>query len=82
MKLKNLVQSTQALLDTKSSKLKSKKKELKKLVRQLREKEQSLAEDLACEGEESKRRKIKRKAALAHSQRKKGLEALKALKKD
>lgn len=81
MKLKKLTQQIEDFFDTKKSQRNAKAKALKQVISQLKDKEKSLKKEIEQEKDKGKREKLERKASLAHSQRKKGLLALKELKK-
>ena len=58
----------------------TKKADLEILLKKLRKKEKALKEELASELDMEKKQTLENKIALAHTQRKKGLVALAALK--
>ncbi len=81
MILRELSKLVEELLSPETSEKNAKKADLKTLLKQLRVEEKSLKEDLTQEIDEEKKQKLTNKIALAHSQRKKGLTALAAIKK-
>jgi len=79
MKLRKLLEKAEALLVPKERKRKAQKKNLKHVLKKLRQQEKSLLKRLETEPSKSKSAKIKEQAALAHAQRQKGLQALQSL---
>jgi predicted RNA-binding Zn ribbon-like protein len=80
MKLRELLELVEELLSTKKSEQMTKKADLEILLKKLRKKEKALKEELASELDMEKKQTLENKIALAHTQRKKGLVALAALK--
>lgn len=82
MKLKALLEEAEMLLNTEDGKRKKRMKAIKKTLKKLRKREKRLTEKLdTVESAEDKKR-ISKKIALAHAQRKKGLKVLKGLRKE
>jgi len=79
MKLKKLIHKTEAFLNSDKRKRKEKKKYLKHVLKKLRAYEEQLEIQLESETQSEKIEKLKRKMALTHQQRKKGVALLKEL---
>ncbi len=80
MKLSKLIKRAEgALIGTKNKQL-AKRADLKTAIHKLRKKEKALTDELQETTDKEERQHLKKKIALAHSQRKKGLSALAALK--
>lgn len=79
MKLKKLLEQAEILLNTEDGKRKKRIKDIKKILKKLRKREKRLAEkhDKANTAEDKKR--ISKKMALTHAQRKKGIKLLEDL---
>ena len=81
MKLKKLIAQVQEYLDADERQRKEKIKHIKSVLKQLRAHEERLYEHLESESDPARIENLKRKIKLAHSQRKKGINMLKELKK-
>jgi len=82
MKLKKLIRKTEAFLSSDKRKRKEKKKYLKHVLKELRQYEEQLSKQLETETDPQIIVKLKRKIALTHKQREKGVLLLKQLKHD
>ena len=82
MKLKKLISKTEEFLNSDKRKRKEKKKYLKQVLKELRQYEEALCIRLETETDPESIKKLKRKKAVAHQQRKKGVSLLKELKKE
>ncbi len=79
MKYKKMLKRLKELLSEEAQQKKAQCKELKRLLKLLKKKEKALRERLEHETGEKQREKLKKRIAVLHAQRKKGLEALKAM---
>lgn len=79
MKVKKLMTKVHAFINSDQRSQKKKEKRLKEVIKTLRTYEKELAVKLENEPDLERRAKLKKKKALAHEQRKKGLKTLKAL---
>lgn len=77
MKLKKLIKKTEAFLSSDKRKRKEKKEYLKHVLKKLRNYEEQLLTLLQSETDPAIIEKLKRKIALAHKQREKGVLLLK-----
>jgi len=82
MKLKKLINKTEAFLSSDKRKRKEKKKYLKHVLKKLRLYEEQLTIRLEATTDPEVIAKLKRKIALAHKQREKGVLLLKELKNE
>jgi len=82
MKLKKLINKTEEFLSSDTRKRKEKKKYLKHVLKKLRNYEGQLSTQLETETNPETIEKLKRKIALAHKQREKGVLLLKQLKNE
>ncbi len=80
MKLKKLIRKTEAFLNSDTRKRKEKKKYLKHVLKKLRSYEEQLSIRLESETDPVAIEKLKRKMALTHQQRKKGVALLQEMK--
>ena len=76
MKIKKLIRKAEAFLDSEERDRKEKKKYLKQLLKKLSQHEKKLKARLEDETGEEERAKLKKKLALTHAQRKKGVRLL------
>lgn len=81
MKLKNLFKKAESFLDSDERSRKEKKKCIKHVLKKLRKYENEINALLENESADETRKILQKKIVLAHAQRKKGLNLLKALKK-
>ncbi len=79
MKLNKLMKKLQEFLDADSRKRKDHRKDMKVLLRKLKEKEKNLAAKTVGEFEEEKLERLHKEIDMVHAQRKKGISALKGL---
>lgn len=82
MKLKKLIRKTEDFLSSDKRKRKEKKKYLKHVLNKLRVYEEELLTLLKTETDPETIDKLKRKVALTHQQRKKGVKLLKELQQE
>ncbi|OOZ35911.1 hypothetical protein [Solemya velesiana gill symbiont] len=82
MKKKKLLQKLSDYFDMGKRKQCEQKSCLKKIIRELREKEHKLSTKLQNEESEIKRKRLKKESQIIHAQRLKGLKRLKALRCD
>lgn len=80
MNIKKLFVKAEAFLNTDKRKRKEKKRCLKHVLKKLRKYEEELNNLVQNESDEKVLKKLDKKIALVHAQRKKGLELLKELK--
>ena len=76
MKIKKLIKKTQEYLDSEKRDLKKKKKYLKEVLRKLSKYEKKLRRRLEERPDPHDQERFRRKLALVHEQRKKGLRQL------
>lgn len=81
MNIKKLMRRAEEYLSSDERKRKEKRRYLKQVVRKLRQHEKALKHTLEECSDRDQCRQLKREIVLAHSQRKKGVTQLKALKK-
>ncbi len=81
MKYKKMLKRVKELLSGEAQQKKARCKELKRLLKLLKKKEASLCERLEHETSEKQREKLKKRIAVLHAQRKKGLEQLEAMQR-
>ena len=81
MKLKKLFKKAEDFLDSEERSRKEKKKCIKHVLKKLRKYENKINEQLNEEISDEDRKHLRKKIALTHAQRKKGLALLKSLEK-
>jgi len=81
MNIKKVIRRTEAYLNSDERKRKEKKKYLKQVIRKLRQHEKALKMELENSQSPEQSRQLKKDILLAYSQRKKGINLLKGLKK-
>lgn len=80
MKLKNIFKKFEGILDSEEQSRKSKRKHLEHVLNKLRKFERETTARLKLETDESTKKHLKKKIALSHAQRKKGVRVLQKLK--
>lgn len=81
MKAKKLVKKLHDLLDSETRLHKKQLKDLKSLLKKMKDKEKSLTSKLSGQEDKEKRKQLKLEISVLHAQRKKGIDTLKALMK-
>lgn len=81
MKIKKLLEKAESFLNSDERSRKEKKKSIKRVLNKLRKYENEINDQLDNESDDEARKLLQKKIALAHAQRKKGLDLLKQLKK-
>jgi hypothetical protein len=82
MKIPKLLKIVNRFLSAEKEKQYEHTKCFKDILKKLKKKENSLKHKLKNENSEKNRKQIKKELAIVHAQRRKGIEALKKLKKD
>ena len=81
MKLKKLFKKAENFLDSDERSRKEKKKCIKHVLKKLRKYENEINEQIKDESSEESIKHLKKRIALTHAQRRKGMNLLKSLKK-
>jgi hypothetical protein len=82
MKTPKLLEKVEKILHAKEAKQRQHAKCFKEILHKLKKRQKDLKEKLKDTSNEKERKRIKRDLAIIHTQRKKGIQALKDLKKN